>query len=393
MSSVCRRSRRSSLAVWAVAGVCARARSRRCASAPIRTTCRSRTNAARASRTGSPTLVARDLDRPLEYFWLPQRRGFIRNSLNAGRCDVVMGVPAQYGLLQPTQQLLPIVLRVRLAPRSAPAHRFVRRAALQDADDRHPDHRRRLQQSAGRAGARRRGTSCRTCADSPIYGDYSQPDPQRDIVDAVADGRVDVAVVWGPLAGYYAQREPTPLDVRPVAAPSSDAPSRFTFDIAMGVRRDDTRAASRARRRHRAARRRDAADPACVRSAAPMMRQSWSRRSLLCVVLARVRRPAAARRRDRSAAADRHGGRPDSGSADVVRRAPRIRTPTIARRWEKGASSSSGSTVPAVTADAPVAAWGRACATSTGSTATTTRSCSARSPRDARTACRRGRRA
>src|SRR3954465_13686972 len=49
------------------------------------------------------TLVASDLHRPLEYFWLPQRRGFVRNSLNAGRCDVVMGVPAQYGLLQPTR--------------------------------------------------------------------------------------------------------------------------------------------------------------------------------------------------------------------------------------------------------------------------------------------------
>src|SRR6185503_4680751 len=48
------------------------------------------------------TLVARELGRPLEYFWLPQRRGFIRNSLNAGRCDVVIGVPAEYGLLQPT---------------------------------------------------------------------------------------------------------------------------------------------------------------------------------------------------------------------------------------------------------------------------------------------------
>src|SRR5436190_9280415 len=49
------------------------------------------------------TLVARELHRPLQYFWLPQRRGFIRNSLNAQRCDVVIGVPAQYGLLLPTK--------------------------------------------------------------------------------------------------------------------------------------------------------------------------------------------------------------------------------------------------------------------------------------------------
>src|SRR5690349_586801 len=48
-------------------------------------------------------LLASDLKRPLVYFWAPQRRGFIRNTLNAGRCDVVIGVPAQYGLLQPTR--------------------------------------------------------------------------------------------------------------------------------------------------------------------------------------------------------------------------------------------------------------------------------------------------
>src|SRR4029450_12087534 len=72
-----------------------------------------------------------------------------------------------------------------------------------------------------------------------IYGDYSRPDPQRDIIDAVADGRVDIAVVWGPLAGYYGQREPTPIDVTPIAA-DRDGLSTFAFDIAMGVRPEDT---------------------------------------------------------------------------------------------------------------------------------------------------------
>jgi mxaJ protein len=72
-----------------------------------------------------------------------------------------------------------------------------------------------------------------------VYGDYSLPDPQREIVDAVADGRVDVAVVWGPLAGYYARRESTPIVVAPIAAAVDRPSSRFTFDIAMGVRRDD----------------------------------------------------------------------------------------------------------------------------------------------------------
>jgi ABC-type amino acid transport substrate-binding protein len=72
-----------------------------------------------------------------------------------------------------------------------------------------------------------------------VYGDYSKPDPQRAIVDAVAGGSIDVAVVWGPLAGYFARREPVPMDLVPVT-PERDGPALpFRFSIAMGVRKAD----------------------------------------------------------------------------------------------------------------------------------------------------------
>src|SRR6476646_6733418 len=48
-------------------------------------------------------LVARDLRRPLTYFWSPQRRGFVRNTLAAGPCDVMIGVPVQYERVQSTR--------------------------------------------------------------------------------------------------------------------------------------------------------------------------------------------------------------------------------------------------------------------------------------------------
>src|SRR6266576_4909649 len=51
-------------------------------------------------------------------------------------------------------ELLSILLRVRLPPRSPLTHRFLRGAPAEDTDDRHPNQRRRLQQSAGGAGAR-----------------------------------------------------------------------------------------------------------------------------------------------------------------------------------------------------------------------------------------------
>jgi mxaJ protein len=185
------------------------------------------------------TIVAREMRRPLAYFWLPQRRGFVRNSLNARRCDVVIGVPAQYGLLQPTRSYYrssyAFVSRrdrhLGVNSFDAPALRSLTIGIQVSGDDyNNPP-------AAHELASRHIVQNVRGFT---IYGDYSQPEPQREIVDAVAHGRVDVAIVWGPLAGYYAQREPTPLEVRPIATPPSGSSSRFTFDIAMGVRRDDT---------------------------------------------------------------------------------------------------------------------------------------------------------
>ena len=45
----------------------------------------------------------------------------------------------------------------------------------------------------------------------PLLGDYGREAPGRAMVDAVADGRIDVAILWGPTAGYFARQEPVPL--------------------------------------------------------------------------------------------------------------------------------------------------------------------------------------
>ncbi len=72
-----------------------------------------------------------------------------------------------------------------------------------------------------------------------VYGDYSQPTPPARIVEAVAHGDVDVAVVWGPLAGYFAPRQGVPLALVPVS-PQIDRPFLpFVFDVSMATRRGD----------------------------------------------------------------------------------------------------------------------------------------------------------
>jgi mxaJ protein len=182
-------------------------------------------------------LVAGALHRPLAYFWLPQRRGFIRNSLNAGRCDVVMGVPAQYGLLQPTRPYYRSSYvfvsrrdrKLRIESFDAVPLKTLKIGIQVSGDDYNNP-------PAAQALAAR--GIVENVRGFTIYGDYSRSDPQRAIVDAVADGRVDVSIVWGPIAGYYGEREPAALDITPIAV-DRDGPLQFAFDISMGVRRDD----------------------------------------------------------------------------------------------------------------------------------------------------------
>jgi ABC-type amino acid transport substrate-binding protein len=73
-----------------------------------------------------------------------------------------------------------------------------------------------------------------------LWDEESVESPPGRIVDAVVDGTIDVAVIWGPFAGYFATRHPAGLlDVVPVSA-TFDPPSiPFAYDMSMGVRPGD----------------------------------------------------------------------------------------------------------------------------------------------------------
>ncbi len=184
------------------------------------------------------SLVARDLHARLEYTWWAQRRGFIRNTLKARECDVVMGLPSG----------------VQMAATTRPYYRstyvFVSRDGRAPRMDSFDDRRLRTMKigvqiigddyaNAPPAHALTSRRMIRNVVGYPVYGDYAQPDPPRRIIDAVASGQVDIAVAWGPLAGFFAARSPVPLQLTPVVAPADLPFLPFTFDIAMGVRRGD----------------------------------------------------------------------------------------------------------------------------------------------------------
>jgi mxaJ protein len=182
-------------------------------------------------------LAASDLGRRVEYYWQPQRRGFIRTTLNAGWCDLVVGVPARFALARTThsyyRSTYVFVSRAGRAPiRSLddPRLRAVPVGVEMTGED--------GENPPGlQALARRRILD--NVHGYLVYGDYSTPDPPRRVIDAVANGDVETAIAWGPMAGYFAARAPARLTVVPVS-PEDDGPGlQFTFDIAMAVRRGD----------------------------------------------------------------------------------------------------------------------------------------------------------
>ena len=183
-------------------------------------------------------LVAAEMKTTVEYTWWAQRRGFVRNTLGAGACDVIMGVPNHF---DPTLTTRPYYRSSYVFVTRRASH-----LAIQSFDD---EALRRLRIGIHVAGddygnvppalaLASRGI-IRNVVGYSLYGDYATPNPPARLVEAVQRGDVDVAVVWGPLAGYFAKAQTEPLDLRPVA-PASDGPAvPFVFEIAMGVRKSD----------------------------------------------------------------------------------------------------------------------------------------------------------
>jgi len=182
------------------------------------------------------TLIARDFGTTPSYIWWGQRRGFIRNTMNAtleeGRCDIVMGVPAGYDLVRTTKPYYRSTY-VFVYPAS-------RRPAIRSLDD---PVLKKLKIGVHLLGDDYENPppvhelSKRGIVDNVVGFNtfYSEANPPSAIVDAVAAGKIDVAIVWGPVGGYFAAKQRVPLAVVPIPSGKGDLP--FAFDIAMGVKK------------------------------------------------------------------------------------------------------------------------------------------------------------
>src|SRR5919198_383385 len=177
-------------------------------------------------------LIAHDLNATLTYTWWAQRRGFIRHTLQAATCDLLMGVPKRLDAVLTTSPYYRSTYVFVYRQGDGPAVRSLDDPLLRsvkigvqlignDGANSPPAH----------ALARR--NIIENVVGYSVYGDYARPNPTARIIEAVATGAVDVAVVWGPIAGYFARSQPVPLAVVPIVPPMDSPVLPFVFDIAL----------------------------------------------------------------------------------------------------------------------------------------------------------------
>jgi len=175
-------------------------------------------------------VIGQDLKLPVSYVWFPQIIGFVRNTLRAGRCDLVMGTVAGDEIMQTTTpyyytsyvaiyrkdkpidisdfadaKLKP--LRFGVVSGTPPADLLVKYGLM--------------------ANARPYQLTVDTRYDAP----------GRDMVNDVASGAIDAGLLWGPIAGFYIQHEHLPLDV--TVLKSQPGLPRMAYHIAMGLRANE----------------------------------------------------------------------------------------------------------------------------------------------------------
>lgn len=182
-------------------------------------------------------IVAHDLGRKLQYVWWPASPTFARKVFRKGACDIIMGIPSKgYDVAAATH------------PYYSSSYVFVtrrdRHLAVQSFDD--PSLKTvkiglHVVDDGFTPAAQELATRgiIRNVVGYSIFGNPAKENPSADLIRAVAHGDVDVAIAWGPLAGYFAQHSAVPLQVTPICPSSVKTSLPVSFEISMGVRRDE----------------------------------------------------------------------------------------------------------------------------------------------------------
>ena len=181
-------------------------------------------------------LIAKEWNAKIEYAWWPVRRGFFARALNGRYCDIAIQAPAEFdmaGVTKPyfrsgyvfvTRKDSGLDLKSLADPRLKKLKIGVN-ILNSDAENTPPA------MALSQYGVVGNLTGYPT-----FYTDSIRPE---DIITAVARKEIDVAIAWGPIAGYFAHQSPVPLNLQPLAERDSLTDFPFRFSIGLGVRRRD----------------------------------------------------------------------------------------------------------------------------------------------------------
>jgi quinoprotein dehydrogenase-associated probable ABC transporter substrate-binding protein len=177
-------------------------------------------------------LLAKDLGKKLGFTWQPQVFGFLQMTLDAYRCDVVMGVTQGYDLVENTNAYYRSAYALIYRPHSG----FDGIRSLEDP---------RLK--GKRIGIVAGTPPATILAENGLLDHVHSYElsvnlrffsPARDMARDIEQGKVDIGVLWGPIAGYFASRSDGKLTIAPLLHESSDDPP-MVFSIVMGVRQGE----------------------------------------------------------------------------------------------------------------------------------------------------------
>jgi mxaJ protein len=181
-------------------------------------------------------LVAKDWNAKVEYAWWPVRRGYFSRALNGRYCDVAIEAPAgldMAGVTKPyfrsgyvfvTRKDSGLDIKSLADPRLKKLKIGIN-LLNSDAENTPPA-----------MALSQYGVVGNLVGFTTFYSDSARPE---DIVNAVAKKDIDVAIVWGPLAGYFVRSSSAPLAVQPLPERDSLSDFPFQYNIGMAVRRRD----------------------------------------------------------------------------------------------------------------------------------------------------------
>jgi quinoprotein dehydrogenase-associated probable ABC transporter substrate-binding protein len=173
-------------------------------------------------------MIGEELGVPVVYTWWPQTIGFVRSTLRARKCDIVMGAASGEGLMQNTNPYYRSVYSLVYREGAGLQAKSVSDPALRDL----------------RFGIVTKTPGATVVTMNKITRlepyeldiDTRQDNPARRAIEDVGTGKTDATVIWGPIAGYFASLQPTKLAVVPLV---DEKGTRLDFSITMGVRGEE----------------------------------------------------------------------------------------------------------------------------------------------------------